>query len=127
MKGRLGPDPVFMPASKWATTLVGDSELRPDSLYWIKMICDLGQGPFESDQAGAITWRRGDTDGNNEVNALDIGQTVDVVRAVLQDEATWAASNVWDCDLDPFVNALDIAAVVNAVRNAPVTCTDPCP
>jgi hypothetical protein len=125
-KGRLGPDPVFMPASKWGMILVGDAELAPDSLYWVTTVCDWGGGPFQSDPAGAITWRRGDVDGNGEVSAVDIAHIVDVIAQRIHGDVTVAGANVWDCLLDNSVNALDIVEAVNTLRSAPSLCPSPC-
>jgi hypothetical protein len=91
------------------------------------MVCDLGGGAFESPSAGAITWPRGDSNGNNEVNVIDIVRTVDVVKAILSDDLVVVGSNVWTCSLDDIVNALDIAEVVNAVKASPSPCATPCP
>lgn len=125
-KGRLGPDPVFMPAAQWGTTLVGDAEIVPDTLYWVTMECNMGAGAFDSEPASAISWRRGDIDGNGLVNAVDVGRTVDVVKRIIVNEVSVAAANVWNCTLDDAVNALDIAEAVNALRAIPSVCSAPC-
>jgi hypothetical protein len=125
-KGRLGPTPVFLPAAKWGTALVGDGEITPDSLYWVKMVCDFGDGATESDAAGAITWLRGDVDGNTVVDAIDIGHIADVISYPIFSETEAKSSNLWDCLLDDAVNALDIAEVSRVMAGELSSCESPC-
>jgi hypothetical protein len=124
-RGRLGPEPVYLPAAQWGTVLVGDAEITPNSLYWVSLVCDAGA--TASTPAGAITWRRGDVDGNTLVNGADVDYIMNIMSQRIIDEVAICRGNIADCLLDNGVNALDIAEVGNVMANKPSACPAICP
>jgi hypothetical protein len=122
---------VYLTAAEWGTVQVRGEAIRPDSAYTVHAECDFGGPAVLSAGAEATTWLWGDTNGNFTVNVIDVANTVDRVKGV--GTATLEGTNVWDCtadsnaDPDLQVNVLDIAVVVDAVKEFPYPCPETCP
>ncbi|MGD2107960.1 MAG: hypothetical protein PVI86_01085 [Phycisphaerae bacterium] len=133
--GKLGPNPVFLPprgVGGWETVYVSGSDIIPSTSYVLQAECDTGQGMGISTGATDETWVWADADNSGfPVDFEDISMVVDGFRGFYP-IATMHSVDLWGSDAAPcspqqIIDFVDIMSAVDAFRQNPFPCPDPCP
>jgi len=72
------------------------------------------------------TWKHGDMDGDDDVDALDITSLINGFKGLFG-PYTFEQFNIWPCVPDTFLDALDIASDVDAFKGFAFSCPIVCP
>jgi len=118
---------VFHLAGVWGEVRVSGVEIRPDTTYTVRTLCDFVGGRVSSAGSDITTFRWGDANGDRLVNVIDITSVVDAVKQVLNPSVPFEAANMWPCAIDRVVNVADITAAVDAVKSTGYPCPLTCP
>ncbi|UCC30743.1 MAG: hypothetical protein JSU86_00400 [Phycisphaerales bacterium] len=133
--GTLGTTPVYRPptgATGWNTAHVRGLEIKPETSYIVQAECDTGQGIELSTPATGTTWVWCDTNNSGGlVTISDIALIIDAFRGIF-DLTTLYATDVWgrtaaDCIPRLVIDMRDATKAVDAFRQFPYPCSDPCP
>jgi hypothetical protein len=133
--GRLGVTPVFRAptgTSGWNTVHVRGTNIRPNADYEIRTECQTGLGVGLSSPVTATTWLWADTDNSRGlVEVTDIVLIVDGFRGDFS-SATLYALDLWGADASAclpqrILDLMDITRALDAFRQLPFPCTQPCP
>ncbi len=124
--GTLGSAPFYKTVAQWGTAKVRGAQIRPGTKYMVFTECNFPGGAVLSSAANAVTWKWGDVDNNDVVNAIDVTYLVNAFKGFLG-PFTFEQMNIWGCVPDDVLNALDIAVCVDAVRGFAFPCSLVCP
>ena len=134
--GRLDTTPVYrtpgVGPDSWGSTYVRGVEIIPSAEYVVQTECNTGQGIDLSTMASATTWLWADAnDTGFPVDFLDVSLVVDGFQGVFN-LATIYATDLWGADANPCVPQLvidfvDITMALDAFKQIPFPCDDPCP
>lgn len=133
--GSFGATPAYLPPrgpGGWETVHVGGPEIIPSVTYQVQTECDTGQGIDLSTSASVMTSVWADVNGSGfPVDFQDISLVVDGFRGLF-DTTTIYSVDLWGSDAAPcspqlIIDFVDIMAAVEAFRQAPFPCDDPCP
>jgi hypothetical protein len=107
---------------------VRDTEVIPSATYFAHSQCDFVSSIVLSAGNEATTWKWGDTTGDGTANVIDVARDVDCVKQVYPPGSPfYRPCNLWDCNVDGVVSALDIAKAVDAAKGIPFSCPAVCP
>ncbi len=133
--GTLGASPVYrLPQGPggWGTVHVRGPRILPSTEYVVQTECDTGQGIGYSVPASGVTWLWADANNSGfPVDFGDISLVVDGFRGIFNLTTIYAV-DLWGTDAAPcspqfIIDFVDIMAAVDAFRQVPFPCPDPCP
>jgi hypothetical protein len=130
--GTLDSRPVYRSPAGWGTVHVRGIEINPSTTYVVQAECDTGPAIRLSTPATDTTWMWADTDNSGGlVDILDIVWIVDAFRSVFQ-MSTLYATDIWgdapeSCMPQLVIDILDMIMGVDAFKQIPYHCDDPCP
>jgi hypothetical protein len=138
-KGLLGDTATYLPASSWGAVQVRAGEFRPDSLYHVFSVCNLGGTPTVSAAAHTRTPKWGNCNGDNNVDFGDISAVVNAFKNTYSPVETYQSTNLLGsgatacgdpqagCSGQGCIEFGDVAAAVDAFRGNGFTCPAICP
>jgi len=124
--GTLGAMPFYKTAAQWGTANVRGAQIRPGTTYRVHAECNFAGGPLLSRAAIGTTWRWGDIDHDGDVDAIDVTNLVTAFKGSTG-PFTFEQLNLFGCEPDDSINALDITLAVDAVKELPFPCAPVCP
>jgi len=133
--GTLGPNPVYKPPTGvggWGTAHVRGVEIIPSTSYVVQTQCDTGQGIGLSTAAQDTTWQWGDTDDTGGlVDVRDFTWVADGFRGQFLMAERYAV-DLWgaypeNCGPELVISILDIMHCIDAFKQFPFPCDEPCP